>query len=169
LSLLGSSREDPLRGLLLESHALTLLREQLLQLLPQKIKSVSYQTASSRTLAEQLEEARRILEQSPQSSPKLSELAAMTGLNEWTLKKGFRARFGATVYDYLRVHRMKIADAMLCSGDYNVNETALAVGYKNAGCFSMAYRREFGTPPKTRQMFSRIGVPAMSPVVEVSF
>jgi AraC family transcriptional regulator, transcriptional activator of the genes for pyochelin and ferripyochelin receptors len=151
LSLLTSSCEDPLRSLLLESHALTILREQLLCFVPPHPSSSVPDTTSPRQ-TEQLEEVRRLLENSPEISPRLSELAARVGLNEWSLKRGFRVRFGVTVYDYLRAHRMKIADAMLCSGDFNVSETAFAVGYKNPGRFATAYRREFGIAPKVRQI-----------------
>jgi AraC-like DNA-binding protein len=151
LGLLASSPSDPFRSLLLESHALTVLREQLLRVTvgPRERSKVS--SVNPRKDAEGLEEARTLLEESPELSPKLSELAAKVGLNEWALKKGFRNRFGVTVYDYLRAHRMKVADAMLSSGDYNVSETAFAVGYKSPGRFAMAFRREFGVAPKTRQ------------------
>jgi len=155
LGMLTSSREDPLRSLLLESYALTILREQLLSVSPSDRRLSSELAPCPRRQSERLEEVRRLLEQSPAASPKLSELATQVGLNEWSLKKGFRSRFGVTVYDYLRTHRMKVADAMLCSGDYNVNETAAAIGYKNSGRFSIAYRREFGVLPKSRQMFSK--------------
>ncbi len=166
LSLLSSSNEDPLRSLLLESHALTILREQLLCFVPSH-RSSSIPTRNSRRQTERLEEVRLILETSPESSPRLSELAARVGLNEWSLKKGFRARFGVTIYDYLRTHRMKIADAMLCSGDFNVSETAFAVGYKNPGRFATAYQREFGITPKVRQVLFRNDLPPSPQTIEV--
>lgn len=153
-ALLNSPADVPFRSLFLESHALTILREQLMNVVPQNT-TTKKDLALGRKDIDRLEEVRRLLVNSPEQSPSLFELAARAGMNECTMKRNFRTRFGMTVYEYLRRHRMRIADGMLRAGYCTISETATAVGYKSAGRFAMAFRREFGISPKKRQMIVR--------------
>lgn len=145
---LASSPADPFHSLLLESCALTILREQLLATWSPERGTRSL----SRRDSERVYAARDLLLQEPERSPRLAELAHRVGINEFSLKRGFRLHFGLSVYEFLRKHRLEIADQLLASGEYSVMEIAQAVGYRSRGRFADAFRKQFGHTPKRRQM-----------------
>ncbi len=96
---------------------------------------------------ERLEEARRILDTEYSDPPSLLALARRVGLNDFKLKRGFRALFHTTVFGYVRRVRMEKALAMLQIGALNVSEVATATGYTCLGHFSTAFRKQFGIAP----------------------
>jgi AraC-like DNA-binding protein len=96
---------------------------------------------------ERLERARRLLLERMTSPPSLPELARAVGLNEFKLKAGFRLRFGASVFGYLRTERLERARRLLANRDLSVSEVAWRVGYENASKFAAAFRKRFGLPP----------------------
>ena len=79
--------------------------------------------------------------------PPLIELAHDFGFTHNKLNQGFRELFGCTVYEYLRDVRLEQAREMLLSGDYNVTEACLGVGYSNLSHFAKIYRSRFGQSP----------------------
>jgi AraC-like DNA-binding protein len=78
---------------------------------------------------------------------RLGWLARKHHINECALKQGFRARFGSTVFSYLREIRMQQAWLMLESGEHAIIEVANAVGYSNPSHFSRAFREVHGCNP----------------------
>ena len=97
--------------------------------------------------SERLEQARRLLWERMASPPSLPELARAVGLNEFKLKAGFRARFGLSVFAYLRAQRVELARRLLAQRDLSITEIAARVGYDNASKFAAAFRKHFGAPP----------------------
>ncbi|HEY9668600.1 MAG TPA: AraC family transcriptional regulator [Coleofasciculaceae cyanobacterium] len=93
--------------------------------------------------------AKEILHQNLDNPPSLMQLARQVGLNECTLKRGFRQVFRTTVFGYLRQRRMEQAKALLTQGRMNVYEAARAVGYTSQSRFATAFRQTFGVNPKT--------------------
>jgi AraC-like DNA-binding protein len=79
--------------------------------------------------------------------PTLAELARTAGFNETKLKGAFRARFGTSVFAYLRRSQMEEARRLLLLRDLNVTEVAQRVGYANPSKFAAAFRRQFGMSP----------------------
>jgi AraC-like DNA-binding protein len=98
---------------------------------------------------ERLHYAKEILHQSLDNPPSLMQLARQVGLNECTLKQGFRQMFNTTVFGYLRQCRMEHAKLLLMQGCMNVNEAAQAVGYTSQSRFAAMFRKTFGVNPKT--------------------
>lgn len=92
--------------------------------------------------------ARDILLQRLQHPPTLAELARLAGLNEYSLKQGFRQTFGKPVFGYLHDYSMKQARQLLETGGWKVEEVACMVGYGNACAFSRAFHKQFGMRPK---------------------
>ncbi len=92
-------------------------------------------------------EARELLERNMESPPSLVRLAQLTGINEFKLKKGFRQIFGTTPYRHLRSIRLETARKYLESGEMNVCEACLAVGYSNLGNFISLFRKRYGITP----------------------
>ena len=69
-------------------------------------------------------------------------------MNDYKLKRSFKAYFGKTVYEYVREQRLEKAFSLLAGGRCNVSQTAFAVGYTNISHFSQAFREKFGLSPK---------------------
>ena len=96
--------------------------------------------------------AKAILQRQFHDPPSLQALAHQVGLNDCTLKRGFRQIFGTTVFGYVCDRRMEQARQLLLQGDLKVEEVAQAVGYANRSRFAAAFRRKFGQNPKSYQM-----------------
>ena len=97
---------------------------------------------------ESIREARHILSQRIETPPSLMELARLTNLNDFKLKRGFRQAFGSTVYGYLKELRLQRAQNLMREQNKSVTETALSVGYKNIGDFGIAFKNRFGLTPR---------------------
>jgi AraC family transcriptional activator of pyochelin receptor len=80
--------------------------------------------------------------------PTLQELANSVGLNLKKLKVGFKELYGDSVYSFLFDYKMEYARKMMESGEYNVNEVGLKVGYSTSSHFIAAFKKKFGTTPK---------------------
>jgi AraC-like DNA-binding protein len=80
--------------------------------------------------------------------PSLQELSNEIGLSLKKLKEGFKQIYGEPVYSFLFDYKMEYARKLLDSGEYNVNEVGLKVGYSTASHFIAAFRKKFGTTPK---------------------
>ncbi|RBQ29115.1 helix-turn-helix domain-containing protein [Aliarcobacter vitoriensis] len=95
-----------------------------------------------------LYKAKELLLQNIQNPPSIVALSKMVHLSEVKLKKGFKQLYKASPYQFLLTHKMDIAKNMLQSGEYNINEIALQVGYKFANNFTNAFYKEFKILPK---------------------
>ena len=80
--------------------------------------------------------------------PGLQELSEEIGLNLKKLKEGFKQIYGDSVYSFLFDYKMEVARRMLESGEHNVNEVGLKVGYSTASHFIAAFKKKYGTTPK---------------------
>lgn len=80
--------------------------------------------------------------------PTLQELADRIDLSLKKLKEGFKQIYGDSVFSFLFDYKMEVARKLLESGDYNVNEVGLKVGYSTASHFIAAFKKKFGTTPK---------------------
>lgn len=93
-------------------------------------------------------EAARFLEDNLGDDHSLRAISRTVHLNEFKLKKGFRQRFGKTVFGYLRQKRMEHARHLLIRGDATVLAIANQVGYSNPSHFARAFRDAFGLNPR---------------------
>lgn len=91
--------------------------------------------------------ARDILTCNLDRPPSLLGLARKVGLNDCTLKKGFRQIFGTTAFGYLHQQRMEQAKILLLERQFTVNQVALSVGYASRSAFITAFRKRFGVSP----------------------
>jgi len=80
--------------------------------------------------------------------PSLQELATEIGLSLKRLKDGFKQIYGDSVYSFLFDYKMEYSRKLLDSGEYNVNEVGLKVGYSTSSHFIAAFKKKFGTTPK---------------------
>ena len=80
--------------------------------------------------------------------PSLQELADEIGLTLKKLKEGFKQIYGDSVFSFLLDYKMEVARKLLESGDHNVNEVGLKVGYSTSSHFITAFKKKYGTTPK---------------------
>jgi AraC-like DNA-binding protein len=95
-----------------------------------------------------LHAARDILGNEMEHPPTIREVARAAGLNETTLKHGFRMMFGETPFDYSVRCRMQRALKLLGEERIPMARVAEAVGYHHPTSFATAFRRHFGLQPK---------------------
>jgi AraC-like DNA-binding protein len=95
-----------------------------------------------------IKKAKEIIVERMTDPPSLNELAMQIGLSLKKLKEGFKEVYGDTVYGFLLDHKMEYARQLLDSGQHNVNEVGLLVGYSTASHFISAFKKKYGTTPK---------------------
>ena len=80
----------------------------------------------------------------------VDELSAKFDMPPATLRKVFRAVYGAPIYKYIKSYKMKAAASMLISeSSSTVAEIAQRLGYDNASKFSAAFRDIIGVSPQS--------------------
>ncbi|KOY15823.1 helix-turn-helix transcriptional regulator [Paenibacillus xylanivorans] len=135
---------NPYRSsLMMEATALEILNRFMIQLFDLAPIPVGF----SREDIRKLHTAREIMENCMVDPPSLLALSKQVGLNDFKLKKGFKALFGTTVFEYLRQIRLDSAMKLLRNQENNVTEAAIAVGYSNISAFSQQFYRKFGVKP----------------------
>ncbi|MGM3307808.1 helix-turn-helix domain-containing protein [Anabaena sp. WFMT] len=109
-------------------------------------------------VVDRIHHAREIILQRLDNPLSLNELARQVGLNECTLKLGFRCCFGTTVFGYLRNYKLEQARQLLETGDMKITEIAHAMGYTSRSPFAAAFRKQFGMNPKEYQKLRKNSV-----------
>jgi AraC-like DNA-binding protein len=97
---------------------------------------------------ERIYHAKEILLRDLENPPSLMELSRQVGLNDCTLKRGFRLVFGTTVFGYLHDHRLEQARKLLLVGEISISKAARSVGFASRSYFATAFRKKFGINPK---------------------
>lgn len=77
----------------------------------------------------------------------LDDLAREAGLTQKRLKSGFKRMYGFSVYAFLKEQRLLEARRLIESGELNVTQAAVVVGYTNPSHFSQLFLRRFGIQP----------------------
>jgi AraC family transcriptional regulator len=104
-------------------------------------------TRQQRVAQERVEQVIFLLKQDLAHPPSLEELGKKIGCSHFYLSRIFSAQTGQTITQYLRRLRMEKAAELLRSGEYNVTEAALEVGYASPSHFSQAFHEAFGCCP----------------------
>lgn len=97
---------------------------------------------------ERIHHAKEILIRNLENPPSLMELSRQVGLNDCTLKRGFRLVFDTTVFGYLHHHRLEEARKLLVAGEINISQAARRVGFSSRSYFATAFRKKIGINPK---------------------
>ena len=95
-----------------------------------------------------IRDAEAILTSRLQDPPTIPELARMVGINQQTLKQGFRQLFGDSINQYLNERRLEHACILIRAGKMSLQEIAHEVGYSNPGYFSRRFREKYGMAPR---------------------
>lgn len=91
------------------------------------------------------------------SPPHLPTLARQSGLSGTKLKQLFRQVFGASVYDYYQVARLKEAARLLRS--LSVAETGYMLGFTNLSHFARLFEKHHQVKPKKYQAALGLALP----------
>ncbi|MEM1119254.1 MAG: AraC family transcriptional regulator [Bacteroidota bacterium] len=142
--ILTCQRKGLFKKMFLESKVIELLLLQLKQISEQ---NNNVTTSLKKEDVEKIYAVRQIIHDNLYQSCTLLNLAQQVGTNEFTLKKGFKEVFGATVFNYWQELKMQEAKRMLLEEGKTVAEVASLVGYKHAQHFSTAFKRMFGVSP----------------------
>jgi len=141
------------RSLFLESCALGLLAAQIDAARP------GAHASETSTAERGLVEARSYLDAHLNDPPGIVQLARIAGMNDFKLKRAFKAAFGTTVFGYVRQRRMERAASDLHAG-LSVAGAAHQAGYECPRCFSDGFRRHFGTLPSEVMRAALAEIPA---------
>ena len=95
-----------------------------------------------------IKKAKEIILANMAEPPTLAELSSEVGLSLKRLKEGFKQIYGDSVYSFLFDHKMDYAKRLLETGQYNVNEIGLKVGYSTSSHFIAAFKKKYNTTPK---------------------
>jgi len=146
--LIATLRQPPVyataQALWYQCKALELAVTFLLQPPPEK---EMFCTRQQRVAQERVEQVIFFLKQNLAAPPSLEELGKKIGCSHFYLSRIFSAETGQTITQYLRRLRMEKAAELLRSGEYNVTEAALEVGYASPSHFAQVFRRVVGVTP----------------------
>lgn len=104
-------------------------------------------TRTQRLARERVDRAKLILKERMQNPPSLEELARLVNCSPFYLSRQFAQSGGITMQQFLRQIRMERAAELLRSGQCNVTEAALEVGYNSLSHFSSTFHETFGCCP----------------------
>lgn len=96
---------------------------------------------------ERVQKVRVILKESLAEPPSLEEIGRRVGCSPFHLSRIFAQETGRTITGCLRELRLERAAQLLRSGECNVTEAALEVGYNSLSHFTVAFRETFGCCP----------------------
>lgn len=96
---------------------------------------------------EKITKAREILLLQLDAPITIRDLARKVAMNECYLKKGFKAMYGTTIYDYFQKERMEKAKGLLYESGISVSEVAMQMGYSCISHFSTAFKKHTGLKP----------------------
>lgn len=100
-----------------------------------------------RLARERVERVVTILRRNLAEPPTLEEIGREAGCSPFYLSRTFSRETGMTIPQYLRKLRMERAAELLKSGQYNVTEAAMEVGYSSLSHFSQAFCQTMGCCP----------------------
>ena len=85
---------------------------------------------------------------------RVSDLAALTELNESYLSVLFKKETGKTISDYVRQRRVEAAEGMLRYSDYSCSDIANYLAFCSQSHFISVFRKATGlTPRQYRQRY----------------
>jgi len=140
--------EGVLKHIFLQSKALELLlfsSDQFMQNDPDERYGCRFLTHMEDR--EKIEKARSILLEQLDAPITIRDLARRVAMNECYLKKGFKAMYGTTIYDYFQKERMEKAKSLLYEKGMSVSDVAILMGYSCISHFSTAFKKHTGLKP----------------------
>ncbi len=79
----------------------------------------------------------------------IAQLAIITGINQFKLKRNFKLIFGKPIFTYVTEIRMAEAKKLIIEKGYTISEAAYEIGYKNPQHFTVAFKKVYHFLPST--------------------
>ena len=118
-------------------------------------KSELFCDRQKRLARERVDRVVMILRRNLAEPPTLEEIGREAACSPFYLSRTFSRETGMTIPQYLRKLRIERAAELLKSGQYNVTEAALEVGYSSLSHFSQAFCQTMGCCPALYPLKSR--------------
>jgi AraC-like DNA-binding protein len=132
------------RGLWYQSKSLELMAHLFFE---RPVHDEMFCDRQKRVARERVERVIAILRQDLCTPPGLHEIGRQAGCSPFHLSRTFSKEMRMTIPQYLRKLRMERAAGLLQSGQFNVTEAALEVGYSSLSHFSLAFCQTMGQCP----------------------
>jgi AraC-like DNA-binding protein len=145
----SSDNQNPMKSMIIKNRIM-LLVEHFLAKLYRSINTITYEKKNkikTSDLGKLMEIEAELVKDFSKPPPTINELAQKTGMSISKLKNVYKKVYGTGIYEYYQKNRMQKARSMLLTGQYNVKEVGLQLGYTNLSNFSLAFKKEFGVLP----------------------
>lgn len=77
----------------------------------------------------------------------IEQLSDRFGISPTVMKKCFKGVYGDSIYSYMKIYRLQIAEQLLRESRLTVGEIATRIGYLNPNKFTSAFTGEYGVTP----------------------
>lgn len=77
----------------------------------------------------------------------IDELSERFEISPTVMKKCFKGVYGDSVYSYMKLYRLQVAERLLKESQLTVGEIATQIGYLNPNKFTSAFCAQYGMPP----------------------
>lgn len=146
-ALLNHSYTGNLANIFVNAQAQLLLLYSLDDLLEKPADTSSLKFLANEADREKLLKAKEILLQHISDPITIKALSRKVAMNECYLKKGFKAMFGTTIFDFYQCQRMEHAKYLLYEKNLTVTEVSIQLGYSSISHFSIAFKKHTGLKP----------------------
>ncbi len=132
------------------THLLELKLMELLQLIKLQNESGEFLSAlSDLSLPGKRRNIKNFMLENQFKNLKVKDYALLTGRSLSTFIREFKQLYNTTPNQWLIKQRLTKAHNLLKKTNFNVTETAFEVGYENVSHFITAYKKQYGSTPKT--------------------
>lgn len=152
---LSISRETGIvRRIYYQGKALEMLTEQIKQYTDDK-KNTKRQSVIRQSELDEIRGAADELRNKLSENLTVSDLCAITGLNEHKIQAGFKMLYDSSVKEFKMTLRLNTAQDLLINTDLSIADIVHLIGLTNGGYFSAQFHKRFGFSPKDyRKTFS---------------
>jgi AraC-like DNA-binding protein len=96
-----------------------------------------------------LAEAKKIIDKDTSKHYSIIEIARQVGLSESRLTRGFRLQYGTGLFEYLEKMRLEKGKLLLETTNKTLKQISTSLGYKHTNNFSTAFKKKYGSTPRT--------------------
>lgn len=77
----------------------------------------------------------------------IDDLSERFEISPTNMKKCFKEVYGNSIYAYMKLYRLQVAEKLLRESSLTIGEIAMQVGYLNPNKFTTAFCNEYGISP----------------------
>jgi len=145
--MLDCSYQGVSEQLFLEGKMLELIAHKIAQLDARNQGAEQNQKNLTPSEIEGIRHAAELLSHRLEHPPTMTELSGAIGMCRSKFYRCFETVYGITPFEYLHRRRMETAGQLIREGEFNVTQTAYAVGYSSLSHFTKAFKNYFGVIP----------------------